>query len=590
MKSGYIQIIIVLFAIGLTGIFLFGCTTVPMPSAEPYETSAGKEGKKETSEKATNKKPDPGLEKEQKKEILTNAQDLIGRSTSKSLREAIRLLEDSPFSDSEEARESIFIAWNLLEILYIEQFDYSVDVLAPQNSKYPAIFQSVKRGEFPSFANGSISFLSKVIPCLSVLYTDSKTVLEQSRNQLEQARQLKGNSVIVPFLLGVIEKKLWNLQRAVELFHDVRASVDEHYLSLQYTLESYIYLRRMDTYNLFRKAYNSYSDRSKIQTLYAFFLFFSEETEKAIGIIREKNLKPETNPLILYLQGFFTAEKENWQELSGILKRIELETSSNPEYYVLKLRLLQGQSQLDKAYTLAETAVSSFPWHPELNYWFGLLSLQNEKEKQATEVLSPLLNKEYYADRVNKLLADYYEREKEYKKAKSYIEPLEKDGGNNFGDISDIKLLKTANKVYMELNEYEKALKAAQRLRDISDEYSVLYINTLLDSGKVQEANKEIDMQLNRNLQPKTESQLLVQKSKMKDSDSEKETLLLEALYLNSENLKALTELYKLYTKLEKFQEAYIYAKQAASLSSNSAQFESIEEDISNIRKRLFKE
>ena len=153
---------------------------------------------------------------------VEKARVLIAFGSPETLREAYELLRSSFAGNSPEGQKLVYIAEQMMQILYPRiPFDAGVS-LEPSNSDYPEIFEDVRQGQFSILMqNWDSTLMLHVVSC-AALYTNDNDVLTLCGAAARAALRngATSESVLSPYILGIIEEKRENYKDALEYYKE----------------------------------------------------------------------------------------------------------------------------------------------------------------------------------------------------------------------------------------------------------------------------------------------------------------------------------------------------------------------------------
>ncbi|MBN1685615.1 MAG: hypothetical protein JW852_03125 [Spirochaetales bacterium] len=360
-------------------------------------------------------------------QLITAARTDITIGSPDSLRRAISDLDASDARESEVGRDLLYLASNVYLILYPLLDHPAVDIVPPPaTSTYSKMITSIKAGIYPEIPPGQASFITLIVPTLTVFYSTSVGVEERASQALAQAVTLNPDSV-VPFLVqGVLAERRRELGNAY-LFFDAALKVSPSCYPARYGLAR--------TGHLLGKNEEAYRSVTLLKTTFPGnieFLNLSTQILFDLGRYAEADkenqealkLEPDNlNSLLLRIR-ILEVLGTNDPYAKRLLSRIEQQLPQNPEVMRMTMRFLIKDGELERALPVAERAHSLFPDDNEFEKTYGKLLIDTGRIEEGRQVIENTLEDD--PDSIDKLeiLLSQAEEEKNWARAGEYVQRI----------------------------------------------------------------------------------------------------------------------------------------------------------------------
>jgi tetratricopeptide (TPR) repeat protein len=475
---------------------------------------------------------------------LTEARNMIEFGSPESILSAMDTLQGSPAGNSRSGRELMYIAENLLSLVYPE-LGYSTSVsMELGGSIFPKLFRDVRSGRFSPLIEEWDSFLELTVAACAALISSDKDVLILCVAAAGAAADMEEQSVLPPYLLGVVELKQGDYVSALSMFQSV-LSMDESCYPAKW--QAARIHRRFDDHRRALPLLSSLVERFPGVESYTFELagcyIDLDEPESAVETLEALDIGEQSEDFndYLFLRAAAAAAKGEYRQAAEYL---EILYNRMPEELGVLERYgtaLLKAGQTEAAVPLLEEAV--------------------EKGSKNLEILRPLFLYRYNrGDLISaRAVADNY-----------------------FDLFTGPGTLLPMLKMYLELRDYGQALRVAEKLYPQAEEdpeFLSLYARALVEEERYGRSGEIIRRALEMTDSAQLRSRLFYLQSRMTEDRKRRLQFLQEALFENMQNLAALIAISDEYAQIGEYRKAHRYMKQAAALDpENEAVAKRLEE------------
>lgn len=513
---------------------LAGCATVP--TQQSGGSSAG---------------PPPLIE-----ESLKN----IGIASPRSLLAAESTLADSTSGYSASGLELSYVVYKMIQILYPLYLKQQYVIYPPTASIYPELFKKVQNGEFPSVDQNNVSFLTLIIPPMAVLYSDNAGVIESSLEALNHAESLNPNSVLPPYLKGVIAEKRGNTAVAVTDYKRALAIDSSCYPAAIGEARILIMENRFSAATaILDRLVATIPPDAKVFLLQAeaqYALGYYAKARESVG--RSLALSPHDAKAVLLAARTYAEEKQYAKALEQLDALAKLQKPT-PKILLMRANLEQEAGHPGRSLEVLAGAVRSFPGDKQLAMAYGKALVAAGDASAGSKYLSQnQAEKQSGADSLELLVTDAIHSEN-WKAAATYVTRLLELRSNE-------RTLGQAYTIYSALGDTKKVVQYARKLHEAAPKdqrYLVDYVESLIAAGDPATARTAIDGGLAATDSPAMRSRLFYLRSTIAESSQAELRDLRRALLENLENEKALIAMARYYLRGGDLGSARRYAGEA---------------------------
>lgn len=532
-----------------------GCATTPSSSPRASATNIdGSQGARRQSD------------------VLVEAARKVGIGSPATLEEAVELLDSTPAGESETGRELRYVARSVRRILYPEVSDTEEPIVPPAAGIYPALFESIRAGEFPTVSQQNASFLTLVIPPLAVLYTDDAGVVEQATEALERANQMNTASVIPPYLLGVLAERERRLEEALSR-HEEAVSRDPSCYPSRMRIGGLLGAtgRWEAALAMLLELESEFPEHPDVLKPLAFAYFETGNIPQAEATVARAIQLHEGDQELVLLRAKILAGEANWSQARMLISTLDETIAARADVLALEARIMfHSGGDLFQAAGLARRATEQEPENPAYVELAAQIQLALGREDQAAELFARAL--ELDPDRPGAIvsLLNLRIQDEAWEQAQELLAdtPEEHRGPEYY---------LAGYRIYRGIGELDRALEFAQSLLAYSNpelRYQIPYLEALVALGRSQEAAVRIDDVLSGHEDPSARSDLYVLRAQLASSAEARLDDLRSALFENPQNLDALRAIADTYMELRDYRRAALFLKRAVALEPNDEELQ----------------
>jgi len=481
---------------------------------------------------------------------IEEARKLILFGSPSSVMEGYELLRNAPAGNSIGGQELLYIAKNLMEILYPKvPFDPGVSI-KPGGSSYIDIFKDVRGGEFSVLLEDWDSSLKLAIVSCAALFTEDTEVLTLcgAAAQAALGADPSEGGVVSLYILGTIEKKRGNFENAV------------YYYEQAYRQDSLVYPAKWESAEILRQL---------------------NDNSNALPLLQELVLEyPDNVDYSLELSACLFEMVQIESAIKAVSEiTIQEDHQRYDEYLLLKSRLEEAAGEIDTAVITTEILHQRNPDDVSvLQHYGGLLLLQGKIGK-GIAVLELAVEKGLTDLNIVKRIAAYYAELENWEEAKRITDTI-------YDQLEEPSDLALSAKIYRYSGEFDSARNLAELLVakvPENSEYLTLYAEILLSQADYRTAAGIIQTSLNFASSRQHRSYLYLLLSSAVDSPEQRIEALQNALFENMENVDALLKIAKVYKNFGEYTKANRYIKQASALAPDNEKVAELARDLEGL-------
>ncbi|MCK4541312.1 MAG: hypothetical protein KAU17_03645 [Spirochaetales bacterium] len=502
----------------------------------------------------------------------------IGIGSPESLIKAYNSLTAPENLESDNARELAFVAYNLLSILYPLYLPEVPEILPPTGSIFISLFEEIQEGGIPHVKQGDISFITLFLPAVGVFFSEEEDILLAGDEILGNAVLLNPDSVISPFLLGIISEKLDYLEEAQGYYENALQLSETCYPAHLGLARLLISSKNWEGAMKQIEDLLPFSSRCpEIARIAAFAEFGRSSIDRAADFAAEVLQNNPDDLEMLFLRVRILEERGNLEQAERLLSVVEGRGALNEEGYLMKARLRIEAEDYQSAMKVLEEGRIRFPEENRFISAIGELLIITGDWEAGKKLLFENLEGTGQGSESLRILLDNALLENRWEEVLEYSEKL-------LEAEESAEVLHAAYTAAFQLERDDAALRYAEKLyKDYGDKYIVSYLWILVRTGDSQ-IHALVEEAFGLELAGRGKSELYVIKSILIRDIAQKIELLQSALLEDLENTEALILLSRLYRDGGDFRRAYRYLKQAAALRPED---QKLQEELESAREKI---
>jgi tetratricopeptide (TPR) repeat protein len=508
---------------------------------------------------------DGGLSLQDETEAINDGRTAIAVGSPDSLRRVLVEIGSSDIRQSEVGRDLLFAASRMFSMLYPLLEPPDVTVLPPPSSSlYVRLFDQIVAGTYPQVPPDQVSFLTLILPPLTILYSEEPQVDEQAVQALDQAATLNPDSVL-PFLLhGMIAERNDRLEDAFVLF-DTALKVAPSCYPARHGLARVLYKTGQyeDAFRTTSLLKNTFPDNVTFLTLNTRILFalgrFTDAEKENQDALRLD--AGDTSLLLLRVQ---ILEKlgSNDPFARRLLSIVEESMPDNIDVLRMKARFLEKEGNSEAAIEVLERAIELHPGDDEFESRYGRLLIETGRSVEGKEVIENRLEDDPDSVDSLEILLAQAEKSEDWAEAGDYIQRvLELDASPAY--------LRKAVRIYSALERYVTAVGYAAMLAEdpeVSADDLEVHADILIVLERYERARSVLNDARERADTGRQRSSIWFTLSTIAEDEEERKAALQQSLFEDSLNFDTLVSLSAFFEERGDYRKARQFLSQAATL------------------------
>jgi tetratricopeptide (TPR) repeat protein len=472
-------------------------------------------------------------------EKIAQARTDIAIGSPDSLRRAITDLDTSEAKESEVGRDLLFVASSVYGILYPLLEHPNVDIIPPPGTSiYSIILQSIKEGSYPQVPQEQASFITLIVPTLTIFYSTKIEIEELATEALDQAAALNPGSVL-PFLVKAVLAEGNKEYEEAYLLFDAALKVAPSCYPARHGLArtGYALGKYEEAYRSVTLLKTTFPDNIELLTLSTRILYGLGRYDDADKENQEtlKLAPDDTAGLLLRIQILYVLGT-NDPYAKRLLARVEQEIPTDAEVLRLKARFLIKDGSLEEALTVLENAVALYPDDEEFKQTYGKLLIDTGRSDQGKIVIENTLEGDPNSVDNLEILLTQAENEENWNRAGEYVQRiLELDRSPTY--------LRRAVSIYTAYERYVTAVGFAAMLADdagVSTNDLLEYARILLVLERTAQVKEVLITALSKAETGRIRSLIHYRLSRVAATPEERYSSLQDSLFEDPQNIETL--------------------------------------------------
>lgn len=450
----------------------------------------------------------------------------------------------------------------------------------PENV-YTGIIDYVKKGIFDTNA-GKSDFYTIVLPTVILCTSSQTSFYEDAKENLLQALEKREDSVLVHYLLGILYKKLGDLDNA--FYHFEKAyNLDSSCFEINFEYAKSLYEKKeyQRAFDLAITLNNLGDQNLSLLELCAKSALAVNQLDVAESYVGKLLQKDPENAENILLRAEILFKKGEYLRVSSLLDAYSKTDKTSLKYLLLRSQLqnIWNRNTTAAIATISE-ALTLYPDNFDVLLCAAELIADSGSKingKSALELIEILKEKDGNNPKLLEIEVKEYIRQKNWEKAYEIAQDL------IFLESSEVTKLNYVS-ICIELGKAEEAFSIAKQLYEINpanEDIQLAYIKSLIANNKNNEALAIIASSL-ESASSKMKSALYYQRSRLESSEDKKLSSLRSSLTANPRNEEALFALYELYFNKNDYRKAQYYLKQVIALNPSNQELLEINANLEN--------
>jgi len=500
-----------------------------------------------------------------------------------SMLHAIELIRARDLSASEFGRTMSGINTLLIRFVYPDSLTRLPVVDLPQTSNYTRIIREAERGNYTRPTADSNDFLEHILPFLAFNQVDDE-LYSAILIDLEKARHLKPGSVLPPFFKGLVYEHLNNYQEAFSHYNQAFGISGDFYPAQIGIARVTRFLNNtQSSVEILSDLIIIHPDSTEIKRELALSYFHSGDWSRALPAIDDiLRAEPRNGEFLLMRAQIFLAQG-NYSQANAALDNYAAINTTNRDYLYLRARIqIEGNRNRDSALNYLRSILRTNPNDTEaLIYAVSLLmdSQRASDQAEGRELLARLQQLAGSSIEVLSLSLREAVRRENWQEAQRYLNSI-LAVRRTAADLTDGYYVERG------LGNSARALTYARELyeRDASsNDYAVIYISALIDSGQTAEASRLIESRLNSITNAQLKSRFYYLRSRLRANTDDALSDLRSSLFEDPRNLDAIIAMFEIYHNNREERRAVYYLRQALAIAPDHPLLRRYEAEYSSL-------
>jgi len=504
-----------------------------------------------------------------------------------SMLNALELIRSRDISSVDFGRMMIGINTLLIKLVYPDSPAEFPAADLPQTFNYTRIIREAEKGVYVRPSEKSDDFFEHILPFLAINEQTKPEVLSDIFRDLVKAGQLRPNSLLPPYLQGLIHERLGRLDQAEISYKRAYDMSDECYPALMNIAR----LRRL-----------------------------SGNTAEALSLLSNLVIRYPNSSGIKHQLAVTFLERGDFSRALSAVDELLFSAPRDGELLLMKTRILIEQGQFSQANTILDTYASVNPNNRDYLFYRARVQAEGNKNRDAAiNYLRSILR--INANDVDTLLYAVTllldsPRQADQQEGRGLLARLQRISGSSI-DVMNLGLqdairreswqeaqiflnlilsvrrtpedLINAYHVERNLGNNAKALSYARELAErnaSNNDYTVILISALIEGNRREEASRMIESRLNSAGAGSIKAQFFYLRSRIQPNDEAALSDLRSSIFEDPRNLDALIAMFEIYNRQREERRAVYYLRQALAIAPDNPRLKRYEKDYADLLKR----
>jgi tetratricopeptide (TPR) repeat protein len=507
---------------------------------------------------------------------------LVGIGSLASMSQALEIIRSRELGGTEFGRTMNGIITVIIRNIYPDTLLKLPSIDLPQTSPYVRLIREAEKGNYVRPNDASTDFFEHILPFFAINDKTSPEILATALNDLEKAGQLRPDSVLPPYLRGIILEQTGQLAQADAEFKKSYAISNDFYPALANSARVTAKMgKRAEAAATLADLVISYPDSLHLKKLLAVTYYENREWSRAGSAVEEILQHEPRNGDFLLMRAHILIEQGQYTQANAPLDAYGSINPNNRTYLFLRARLqAEGNRNRDAALNYLRSIMRSNPNDEEAVIYAARLLMESQRpadQSEGRELLRRLQQTSGSSIAVLSLsLRDAVQREN-WREAQSYLNRI-------FAVRRTVQDITDAYYVERGLGNNARALAYARELYEgnsANNEYAAIYISALIDNGRKEEATRLLENRL-ASLEAGVErSRLYFLRSRLQSNEEAALGDLRSSLFEDPRNLDALIAMFEVYHRRREERRAVHYLRQALAIAPDNPRLKRYESEYS---------
>ena len=509
---------------------------------------------------------------------------LIETGVLSSLTQAHGLIQSRDLGGADFGRMMNGIITLIVRLVYPDALLRLPSLDLPLTFGYTRIIREAERGNYTHPPPDSTDFFEHILPFFAINNDTPDTVLTAALGDLSKAGGLKPNSVLPPYFRGLIYERMGQLTNADTAYRQAYRISSEFYPGLAGSARIMrLSGRYQEAVALFSDLVVRYPDSLDLKKELAITHYQNRDWARTGPIVDEVLRSEPQNGDFLLMRAHILVEQGNFSQANATLDTYASINPNNRTYLFLRVRVqAEGNRNRDSALNYLRSMLRLFPNDEEALIYAARLLMESQRaadQDEARELLGRLRQLSGSSIEVLSLsLRDAIQRGS-WQEAQGYLNRILATRRTN-QDLVDAYTIERG------LRNNARALTFARELyeRDTSNnEYIAIYVSSLIDNGRRDEASRLIENRLNALSNGPVRSQFFFLRSRIQTDENAAMADLRSSLFEDPRNLDALIATFEIHHRRREERRAVHFLRQALAISPNDPRLRQYEREYSSL-------
>jgi len=519
--------------------------------------------------------------------LVEEVRNLTETGVLSSMLQAIELIRSRDLSNNDFGRMMTGINTVFINLVYPDTFVRLPALDIPQTHNYSRIIREGQRGNYISPPPDSEDFFEHTLPFLAINNQTSQGTLIAALSDQIKAAGLSPNSVLPPYFQGVILERL-------NRFYEAEAAYTRAYAISSECYPALIGIARIkritghadEAEALFSDLVIRYPDNISIKRQLAITYYENREWSRALSAVDEILLiEPRDGDFIL-MKSHILIEQSQFSQANVLLDSYASINPNNRTYLFLRARVqTEGNRNRDSALNYLRSILRTNPDDIEAMIFAATLLMESQRpadQQESNELLARLRQTSGSSINVLSLSLQNAVWRESWQEARIFL--------NSILEVRRTPAdLINAFHIERGLGNNAAALGYAQELYELNtanNDYAVLYISSLIDNGRRDEASRLLEGRLGAPSSGNVRSQFYYLRSRIQTNDDATLSDLRSSIFEDPRNLDALIAMFEIYFRQREERRAVYYLRQAIAIAPDNPRVRRLEREYASLLER----
>jgi len=501
-----------------------------------------------------------------------------------SMLHALELIRSRDLGNSEFGRMMSGINVLLIRRVYPDTPARLPSIDLPQTSNYTRIIREAETGNYTIPPEDSVDFLAYILPFLAINEQTQAAVMQNALTSLERAAVLRPSSVFPPYFTGFIHERNMRLTEAEAAYRRaIEISNDCYPAQIGIARIRRLAGNTREALTLFSDLAIRYPDSAEIRRQIAATHFESRDWPRALNAVDEILRSEPRNGDFILMRAAILIEQGQFTQANATLDTYVAINPNNRNYLFMRARVqAEGNRNRDSALNYLRSITRSNPDDTEVLVYTSSILMESSRAQDQTEgreLLERLRRTSGSSIDVLALSLRDAVRRESWQEAQGFLNRVLAIRRYP-QDLTD------AYNVERGLGNNARAFNFARELyeRDTSNnDYIVLYISALIDTGRREEASRMIDSRIGAMPGGALKSRYFFLRSRLQSNQDAALGDLRSSLFEDPRNLEALIAMFMIHHNRREERRAVHYLRQALAIAPDHPRLRRYEREYSSL-------